>query len=65
MTTVDGEQPQTTQSTAFGWCAWHKGHADDVRLIRVIEQGTGPGGCLFSCGPCRDVHRLIPLADQP
>ncbi|MDH6432612.1 hypothetical protein M2158_001089 [Streptomyces sp. SAI-144] len=51
--------------TAFGLCHWHKGHAEGIRLIEGIEQGSGPGGNLFACGPCRETHRLVPLADRP
>ncbi|MGP4092567.1 hypothetical protein [Streptomyces sp. KR55] len=57
--------PQTEDTPrAFGWCAWHKGTADGVRLIDVIEQGSGSGGTLFACGPCREVHGLVPFADR-
>ncbi|MEU7658709.1 hypothetical protein AB0B60_09530 [Streptomyces lincolnensis] len=51
--------------SAFGWCAWHKGHAEDLRLIQIHEQGSGAGGNLFACGPCRQAHHLVPLADRP
>jgi hypothetical protein len=53
--------------TAYGWCAWHQGHARGVRLIQVIEQGSGPGtaGNRFACHPCRQAYDLVPLADQP
>lgn len=50
---------------AFGYCAWHKAHAEGVRLIAIHEQGSGPGGSLMACQPCRDVYGLIPLADRP
>ncbi|MFF0227572.1 hypothetical protein [Streptomyces sp. NPDC004629] len=51
--------------TAYGWCTWHKGAADGIRLISAIEQGSGPGVGLFACGPCRDVYGLVPLTDRP
>lgn len=51
--------------TAYGWCAWHNGFATGVRLIHVHEQASGPGGSIFACGPCREKHGLVPLADQP
>lgn len=53
--------------TGYGWCAWHQGHAEGVRLIEVIEQGSGPGtaGNHFACRPCRQGYGLVPLADQP
>lgn len=50
---------------AFGWCAWHQGHARGVRLIQVHEQGPGPGGSLFACRPCRESYDLVPFADRP
>ena len=51
--------------TAYGWCAWHQGHASGVRLIHVHEQATGPGGGVFACRPCREAYDLVPFADQP
>jgi hypothetical protein len=51
--------------TAYGWCAWHEGNARGVRLIRAIEQGSGPGGNLFACPSCCRVYDLVPFADQP
>lgn len=50
---------------AFGWCSWHHGYAGGIRLITVHEQGSGAGGHVFACGPCREEHRLVPFADQP
>ncbi len=52
-----------TGSRAFGWCAWHSAMAEGVRLINVIEQGSGPGGTQFACAPCRDLYGLTPFAD--
>lgn len=53
--------------TAYGFCAWHEGYSRGVRLIRVIEQGSGPGagGNVFACRSCREAYGLVPLADQP
>lgn len=64
---ADDTQTESAQDTptAYGWCAWHDGYAGGVRLIRVHEQGSGVGGSLFACGPCREAHALVPLADQP
>lgn len=59
--------PGTSNSpapVAFGWCSWHEGHAAGLRLITVHEQGSGPGGGAFACGPCRELHHLVPFADQ-
>ncbi|MFM9652744.1 hypothetical protein [Streptomyces galilaeus] len=50
---------------ASGWCSWHSGNAEGIRLITVYEQGSGSGGHLFACGPCRKEHGLVPFADQP
>lgn len=49
---------------AYGWCSWHEGHAAGVRLITVHEQGSGPGGGIFACSPCRELHRLVMFADR-
>ncbi|MCZ4610110.1 hypothetical protein O3S80_41385 [Streptomyces sp. Lzd4kr] len=65
------ETTQTASAAAtpvgYGWCAWHQGNARGVRLIRVIEQGSGPGtlGRHFACAPCRYAYDLVPLADRP
>ncbi|MFB7655231.1 MULTISPECIES: hypothetical protein [unclassified Streptomyces] len=55
----------TPTLTSYGYCSWHKGFAGGVRLIEVIEQGSGPGGALFACETCRRIHRLVPFADRP
>lgn len=53
--------------SAYGWCAWHKKYSGGVRLIDVVEQGSGPGtaGNLFACARCRETFRLVPYADRP
>ncbi|GCB49626.1 hypothetical protein [Streptomyces sp. NL15-2K] len=52
--------------TAYGYCCWHGEDAEDVRLIDVLEQGSGGRApALFACPPCRETHRLVPLADRP
>lgn len=61
-TTHTPDTPNTP--SAFGWCAWHQGHASGVRLIQVHEQGSGPGGGSFACRPCRQAYDLVPFADQ-
>lgn len=61
----------TQQTTAedtpqgYGYCSWHKRFAADVRLIDIIEQGSGPGAVHYACGPCRKQHSLTPYADRP
>jgi hypothetical protein len=40
--------------------------SDTARLVQIEDAGSGfgtPG--LFACESCRDVHRLVPIADQP
>lgn len=59
-TTTEEETP-----TAFGWCAWHQGVSGDIRLIDVIEQGSGSGGTQYACTPCRARYNLVPFADRP
>ncbi|MGW5215128.1 hypothetical protein ACWEQO_29050 [Streptomyces sp. NPDC004051] len=65
--TTQTEPPTDTPATptAFGWCHWHQGNTDGVRLIDVIEQGSGSGITHFACEPCRGVHGLVPFADRP
>lgn len=65
MKSLDNPQAEPANPAGFGWCAWHKGHAEGVRLITAHEQGSGPGYNLFACPPCREMHRLVPYADQP
>lgn len=69
---VDMEEPtqspgaeNTPAPTAFGYCCWHGGVTAGVRLIDVIEQGSGPSPALFACPPCRETYHLVPLADRP
>lgn len=59
--------PAANTPTGYGWCAWHQGRARGVRLIQVIEQGSGPGtaGNHFACLSCRQAYDLVPLADRP
>lgn len=63
----ESTQAQATTNTprAFGWCSWHNGNAEGVRVIQAIEQGSGPGHAVLACAPCRDRHHLVPLADRP
>lgn len=56
---------RTPQISSFGYCSWHEGHARGVRLIRVHEEGSGPGGGAFACHSCRMAYDLVPFADQP
>jgi hypothetical protein len=64
---AENRTPASAQHTptGFGWCHWHQGHSEGVRLIHAVEQGSGPGYTTFACGPCRELHGLVPLADRP
>ncbi|MGA5108693.1 hypothetical protein [Streptomyces pseudogriseolus] len=64
MSDLTGSTPEQDTPRAYGWCAWHGNFAAGVRLIEVIEQGSGPGGARFACAPCRKVFGLVPFADQ-
>ncbi|MFF9205158.1 hypothetical protein ACF1AE_25720 [Streptomyces sp. NPDC014986] len=65
-TTTDDTPASTEASPAsYGYCSWHKRFAEGVRLIDVQEQGSGPGGAIYACGPCRTTHDLTPFADRP
>jgi len=57
---------ETPAASGYGWCAWHQGNAGGLRLISIIEQGSGPGTAAtrFACQPCRKAYSLIPLADR-
>ncbi len=59
--------PTPNTPTAYGWCAWHQGHARGVRLITAHDIGSGPGtrGNLFACRACRTAYDLVPFADRP
>lgn len=66
-TVNDCTQPTATEGnpTTYGFCSWHQRFADGVRLIDVIEQGSGSGGTAYACRPCISLHRLVPFADRP
>ncbi|MGW3442158.1 hypothetical protein [Streptomyces sp. NPDC001076] len=46
------------------WCHWHKGLGEQVRLIQVVEAGSGSGARFFACAGCRQRHNLVPFAEQ-
>jgi len=62
--TQDTATEEDTTPTAYGYCSWHHRFAAGVRLIDVIEQGSGPGCVHYACPPCITVHRLVPFADR-
>ena len=43
-TQIDPPDSTLSAPSAFGWCHWHHGHTRGIRLIDVIEQGSGSGG---------------------
>jgi hypothetical protein len=56
----------TDTPTGYGYCSWHGGYAEDVRLIDVLETvSRGGASATFACPPCREKYRLVPLADRP
>jgi len=55
----------TDTPRGYGFCSWHQRFADDVRLIDVVEQGSGVGGAQYACPPCRVKYNLTPYSDQP
>lgn len=61
--TTQPASPQTSL-TGVGWCHWHKGLGEDIRLIQVVEQGSGSGMNFFACPPCRGKFNLSPLGEQ-
>ncbi|WP_037870371.1 hypothetical protein [Streptomyces sp. SPB074] len=50
----------------IGWCAWHRGLADHVVLISIIETASSPGsgGRLYACPRCRESYQLTPYAEK-
>ncbi|MHC3429094.1 hypothetical protein [Streptomyces sp. DT18] len=51
---------------SIGWCAWHRGLADDPVLIDIVESASGPGsgGRLYACPRCRESHQLMPYTEK-
>lgn len=58
-------ETQPTIPASYAWCSWHEEFSGTTRLVRIHEAGSGPGGGVFACAPCREKHGLIPVADQP
>lgn len=54
------DQQPVQAGSIFGWCHWHKGPSETAVLVQVIEQGSGPGGSLYACAPCREQRGLAP-----
>lgn len=43
------------------WCTYCQRVHGSARLVRVVDQGTGPGMSVYACRSCRTVFRLVPL----
>lgn len=65
MTEPTQDAPARTIPSSYAWCSWHDGFSGTARLVRIVEQGSGPGGGVFACARCRALHGLTPVADQP
>lgn len=61
----DTEQAPAGGSRTWAWCSWHENFSSTARLVRAIEQCSGPGHSLYACADCRKTHNLMPLADRP
>ena len=56
--------PPTPTTTTWAYCAWHKAYDNTCRLVQAADAGSGHGATgLFACRPCREAHRLTPIAD--
>ncbi|MFJ8795515.1 hypothetical protein [Streptomyces sp. NPDC102462] len=58
----------TAQATTSrrGVCSWCKRFTDGIQLIQINDAGSGSATRgLYACGPCREVHHLVPLANRP
>lgn len=57
--------PCVPAPASYGYCCWHGAPAEDVLLIQIIDQSSGPRSpALYACRPCREQRRLVPLADR-
>jgi hypothetical protein len=57
--------PRLPGTVSYGYCCWHGAPAEEVLLISIIDQGSGPSSpALYACPPCREQHRLVQLADR-
>lgn len=45
-------------------CAWCFS-TDDLALVGIIEQNSGPGGSVHACGGCRRAHRILTVEEHP
>ena len=47
------------------WCHWHGGWSATALVVRAVERPSGAAPYpLSACAPCRELHQLIPLAEQ-
>jgi hypothetical protein len=50
--------------TAYGYCSYHGGPAEDSRVIYVLDPRPG-GVATAACPPCREKYRLVPHDERP
>jgi hypothetical protein len=62
---VDDRIDETPPQGTSRWCSWHEDWSGTAVLVRIIEQGSGPGWGLYACGYCRELHGLTPVAEIP
>ncbi|KOV73749.1 hypothetical protein ADL00_03995 [Streptomyces sp. AS58] len=62
---VNSASAAMAEPMTYGYCSWHCGYSAGIRVIEVVEQGSGPGAAQSACEPCRGKHGLVPFADRP
>lgn len=65
MSAENGQAPGAWVSSTFSYCNWCRGYASDVRVVRVVDQGSGHGQATnAACPTHRREHGLIPLGEE-
>ena len=69
MTGTDSGSPQASpppqREGSFAYCAWCRHYSTSARLVRLQDQGSGPGAPgLYACTSCREAHDLVPLGGE-
>jgi hypothetical protein len=65
MTAANDQAPGAWVSSTFKYCNWCKGYASDVRVVLVVDQGSGHGQASNSaCPRHRHEHGLTPLGQE-
>ncbi|WP_063775812.1 hypothetical protein [Streptomyces odonnellii] len=52
-----------TDTPSCGWCHYHRGPSETAVLVEIIEVGSGAGGSVYACAPCREQHWLTPVSE--